>query len=277
MLQLSDLHTHTRCSDGALTPEELLARAKQIGISILSVTDHDSIDGIEEACYWGKMLGITVLPGIELSVSLNQREIHILGYCFDPDHSKLRACLDLFRDQRIRRAECMVKKLNALNVPLKFESVMDCAGTAVVCRPHIAEALVNQKFVTSYSEVFQRYIGDWAPAYERMPEFPLEKALEVIEDAGGLSFLAHPGNSINEKELLSIIKAGIDGIETTHPSHTSEKQRYYRGIANEYYLLESGGSDFHGGLRGDDKNLGQHGVSQQAVERIQQRLAQSLV
>ncbi len=276
MLQLADLHTHTRCSDGALTPEELLARAKQVGISVLSVTDHDSIDGVEEACRIGKSIGVNVLPGIEMTVTLNQREIHILGYCFDPSHFTLRSCLELFRDQRLQRAERMVKKLNNMNVPVKMETVLDCAGKAVVCRPHIAEALVNQKFVSSYSEVFQRYIGDWAPAYERMPEFPLEKAIEVIEDAGGLSFLAHPGCSINEKELLSIIKSGIDGIETIHPSHTTEKQRYYRGIVNEYYLLESGGSDFHGGMRGDDKNLGNHGISHQAVERIQQRLAQTL-
>jgi len=272
MHNIADLHTHTRCSDGALTTEELISRAQQAGISILSVTDHDSVDGVARAIAEAKPCGITVLPGIEMSAKFNDREIHILGYCFDYEHQELRKCVDLFRDQRVRRMERMVKKLNSMNIPLKVEDVMKQAGNAVVCRPHIALAMVEQKLAGSYYEVFQKFINDIGPAYEQKPDFPLEKALKLIADAGGLSFLAHPKNSYTSKELVSIIKLGIDGIETVHPCHTEAMQQFYRGITNEYYLLECGGSDFHGGLRGDDRNFGQFGISLEGVDRMQQRI-----
>jgi predicted metal-dependent phosphoesterase TrpH len=149
---------------------------------------------------------------------------------------------------------------------------MEKATNGVVCRPHIAEALVEKKLVGSYSEVFNKYIYDNGPAYEKKQEFPLEKAVEVISRSGGVTFLAHPAKNYTEKELFNLIKAGIDGIEVVHPSHSQETQQYYRGIANEYFLLESGGSDYHGGLRGDDKNFGQVGISPLAVERMRQQL-----
>lgn len=272
MLDIADLHTHTTCSDGILTPTELVTRAKQAGVTILSVTDHDTVDGVSEAFYAGAMLGITLVAGIEFSASWNNKEIHILGYYINPGDIKLQQYLTLFREQRFRRAEQMVKKLNSLKIPLKFESVLEQAGNGVVCRPHIAEAMVKQKFTSSYNEVFQKYIGDDGPAYEKKPDFPVEKAIEVIADAGGLSFLAHPANFFTGNELYGIIKTGLDGIEVMHPSHSRELQQYYRGITSEYFLLESGGSDFHGGFRNDEKNLGQYGVSPQAIDRMRQRL-----
>ncbi|MBI3189643.1 MAG: PHP domain-containing protein [Ignavibacteriales bacterium] len=275
MQPIADLHTHTICSDGTLTPEQLVAKAKASGITILSVTDHDTVEGLERATACGNVNGISVLSGIEMSVAWNHREIHLLGYCFNPNNAELQSCLEMFRVQRVQRAEKMVKKLNTMNIPLKFESVLEQAGNGVVCRPHIAEALVEKKFASSYSEVFQKYIADGGPAYEKKQEFPLEEAVKIISAAGGLSFLAHPANNFTEKELFNIIKTGIDGIEADHPSHSSSAQQYYRGITNEYYLLESGGSDFHGGLRCDEKNFGQCGISLQSVERMRQRLYQN--
>ncbi len=275
MHPIADLHTHTNCSDGTLTPEQLVAKAKTSGIGVLSVTDHDTVEGVARAIACGKNIGVTVIVGIEMSVSWNEREIHLLGYCFNPDDEELQSCLEMFQVQRVQRAEGMVKKLNAMNIPVKIDSVLEKAGNGVVCRPHIAEALVEKKFVSSYSEVFQKYIGDGGPAYEKKHEYPLEKALKIISNAGGLSFLAHPGNNFTEKELFGIIKTGIDGIEVVHPSHSKETQRYYRGIANEYFLLESGGSDFHGGLRGDEKHFGQSGIPLESVERMRQRLYQN--
>ncbi|MBI5216915.1 MAG: PHP domain-containing protein [Ignavibacteriae bacterium] len=272
MHPIADLHTHTTCSDGALTPEQLVAKAQESGISILSITDHDTIEGVERAQTRGKELGVSVLTGIEMSVSWNHQEIHLLAYCFDQHNAELCSCLELFRVQRIQRAEKMVKKLNTMNLPVTLNDVMEKAANGVVCRPHIAEALVEKKLVGSYSEVFNKYIYDNGPAYEKKQEFPLEKAVEVISRAGGLMFLAHPGKNFTEKELANLFKTGIDGIEVVHPSHNQETQHYYRGIANEYFLLESGGSDFHGGLRGDEKNFGQVGISPHAVERMRQQL-----
>lgn len=272
MREFADLHTHTDHSDGALKPSELVARAKQAGISILAITDHDSISGVQEGLSCGKAIGVEVLPGIEMSVSFEQRELHLLAYCFDPDNSGLKKCLSLFHDQRIQRAERIVKKLNGMNIPLTMEHVFKQVTAGVVCRPHIADAMVSNKLASSYIEVFVKYIGDGCPAYEKKPEFRLETAVNIVAEAGGLTFLAHPGTMFTQKDIVNIIKTGIDGIETVHPSHTGPVQEFYRGITNEYYLLECGGSDYHGGSRSDERNFGLYGVSTQAVELMRQRL-----
>lgn len=267
-----DLHTHTSYSDGALTTTELLQRARQLGITTISITDHDTIEGVAEAITLGSTMNITVIPGIELSVTFNQREVHILGYYFNPHNEELQECLSLFHDQRIQRAERMVNKIRAMNIPIDFDEVLRQAGKGVVCRPHIAQVMVNNNYVSSYYEVFNKYIGDSAPAYERKPEFRLEKAVEILDKACGLTFLAHPASSFSARELAGMITAGIDGIETVHPSHTVDLLHYYKGIVHQYYLLECGGSDFHGGYRGDDQNLGRYSVPSVVVDRMLQRL-----
>jgi len=271
----ADLHTHTMYSDGALSPYELLQKAKSVGLRTISITDHDSVDGLDEAKEYAKELNIEVVPGIELSASFNSEEVHILGYFIDYHNKTLLDVLALFCDGRMKRAERIVDKLNQMNIPLKLESVLATLKGNSIGRPHIATALVNEGHAHSYYDAFNKYIGDGRPAYEKKLDFSVEETIQLIAACGGLSFLAHPGRLVTKNALFSLIKAGLDGIEVIHPSHSPDLVRYYRGIVNEYSLLESGGSDFHGGLKNDHEIFGQFGIPITAVETMRCRLQEN--
>ena len=209
---------------------------------------------------------------MELSATLGRKDIHILGYMIDTTNRRLLDTLDLFKKERINRAERIVEKLNRLELPLRFDTVLERAGHGAIGRPHIAAALVDEGLTANYSAAFEQYIGDEGPAFEPKYRISPEDAVEIIANAGGLSILAHPGSYINENELLLLIRAGIDGIETIHPAHDESRTRYYRGITSTYFLLESGGSDFHGGKRNDYINFGSYTVSGALVQAMKRRL-----
>jgi 3',5'-nucleoside bisphosphate phosphatase len=268
----ADFHTHTICSDGSLSPEDLVKKAKSVGIDILSITDHDTICGIDEAMKASQEYGVEIVAGVELSATHHSLEIHILGYFFDPENKALLDSLKVFREKRFKRAERIVAKLNRMNIPLTIESVLDNASGGAVGRPHIATALVTEGHTESYRQAFDKYLGEGRPAYEKKDEYPVAKTVQLIAQAGGLSFLAHPGRSIDDTTLFQILKTGIDGIEVIHPSHTPELIRYYRGILCEYDLLETGGSDFHGGMKEDDRQFGAVSIPVMTVEAMQRRL-----
>lgn len=269
---LADLHTHTTHSDGALSPHQLIQKAKSVGLQIISITDHDSVGALEEAVPAGKELGLEVIAGMELSASFDDQEVHILGYFVDYTNSSLLEALAVFREKRRKRAERIVEKLNRMNIPLTLESVLANASGDSIGRPHIANALVNGGHAESYYQAFNKYIGDGRPAYEKKEEFSPEETVRLISGAGGLAFLAHPGRSMNEDLLFRLIKSGLDGIEVIHPSHSPDLVRYYRGIVEEYCLLEGGGSDFHGGAKGDDQIFGRIGIPAEKVRIMQRRL-----
>ncbi len=268
----ADLHMHTICSDGALSPYELIKKAKAQGLSAVSITDHDSVAAIPDALEFGKEFGVEVISGVELSSSFEDKEVHILGLFVDYKSQRLLDYLTFFRHERIKRAERIVAKLNSLQVPLKIESVMEHAGTGSVGRPHIAAAMVDEGITKSYQESFDRYIGNGGPAYERKFQFSPAEAVQLIASSGGLSFLAHPGRYTTDAMLQHLIKAGIDGIEVIHPSHTQEHIVHYRGVISEYYLLESGGSDFHGGKKNDDAVFGSFFIDEDKVDAMKRRL-----
>ena len=212
------------------------------------------------------------MPGTELSATYKKMEIHILGYFIDHHSPKLLEALAMFREARLKRIMRIVDKLNQMNIPVTIESVLEKAQGASVGRPHVANALVNGGHASSYQQAFNKYIGEGRPAFEKKSEVTPEETVKLISDAGGLSFLAHPGRSIDEETLIHLINVGLDGIEVVHPSHTPQLIAYYRGIVNEYCLLESGGSDFHGGMKGDEQLLGQIGVPVEKVEIMRHRL-----
>jgi hypothetical protein len=268
----ADLHMHTNYSDGVLSPLELVKKARGAGLSTIAITDHDHVGAIDEAIECGRQVGVNVIPGLELSITLHDRDLHVLAYFLDHTHPKLLDYLIFFREERLKRAERMVRKLNNINVPLKIDSVLEKAGIGAIGRPHIANALVDGGHVDSFQEAFQRFIGTHGPAYESKFQLNPTEAFRLISEAGGLSFLAHPGNYLTEQELLDLIKCGLDGIEVVHPSHSPAMQEYYRGIVNNYFLLESGGSDFHGGKKNDDQVFGFYTVPLHVVETMRSRL-----
>ncbi len=266
-----DLHTHTSHSDGFYSPEELVKNAKEAGIDILGICDHDNVAGISEAVEAGKKIGVEIIPGLEISSDLKDKEIHILAYFFEPDNSELERYLSFFREERLKRAARIINKLKAIGFNLSLDEVLEKARNCAVGRPHIAQAMVEKGLISSYYEAFNKYIGNDGPAYEKKVHVSPQSAFKIINDAGGLSFIAHPG-FMHESLLKELINAGVDGIEVIHPSHTRQQINFYKGIVNEYFLLESGGSDFHGGKREDDNNLGKYFVNTSVVEAMRQRL-----
>lgn len=270
----ADLHMHTNRSDGIYSPEELIQKAQQKGITTLSITDHDNLDVFPRAIEFGAALGIEVIPGVELSANVDEKEVHILGYFLDITNERLQEYLKFFRDERKKRAVRIIEKLNRLQIPLTFEAVLRKAGTGAIGRPHIAMALVEEKLVSDYQTVFDKYLGFGCPAYEKKFHLPPVEACALIASAGGLSFLAHPGRSMDDDFLKMLIKSGLDGIEVVHPSHSESVVAHYRGIAAQYFLLESGGSDFHGGKPNDDEVLGAFCVDGSRVDAMKRRLFQ---
>lgn len=266
-----DLHMHTSHSDGALTPIDLIKKTKDAGLSVISITDHDSINAFQDAVVYGKEMGMEVIPGVEISTDLEDKEIHLLGYFINTENAELTKYLSFFREERFHRAKRIINKLRNLGMKISIDDVLDRAKNSSIGRPHIANTMADLGLVKSFNEAFEKYIGDFGPAYERKIHVSPHSALKLINEAGGLSFLAHPG-FINESILLNFIKSGIDGIEVTHPQHSSNQVRFYRGIVNQYCLLESGGSDFHGGEKNDQGNLGKYVLSQSSFEAMKKML-----
>jgi hypothetical protein len=266
-----DLHTHTNHSDGFHSPIELIQIVKKNGLDTISITDHDNLAAVHEAASIGKDFGVEIIPGLEVSSDIGDREVHILGYFIDPDNRELERYLKFFREERLKRAIRIINKLKGIGFAISIEDVLEQSKNSAIGRPHIAQAMLEKGLITTYYEAFNKYIGNHCPAYEKKIHISPQSVVKIISDAGGLSFIAHPGN-MPESLLKELIEEGIDGIEVIHPSHTPNQIRFYRGIVSEYFLLESGGSDFHGGKREDDVNLGKYYASYSVVDAMRNRL-----
>lgn len=239
----------------------------------MAVTDHDTIDALPEAMAEGERLGVEVIPGVELSVTLKGQEYHLLGYFFDPGNRYLVDHLEKFRRRRAERAERTIELLNRQGLPLRLEDVLEHAQEGVVGRPHIAQALVSRGLVPTYETAFVSYLKDHGPAYVPKPLFPVEDALAMLHEAGGVGVLAHPGTRVNGAVLRTLIRSGLDGLETVHPSHSFALTRQYKDVARERGLIETGGSDYHGFRPEEDENIKRYSVPYRNLERIRRAAA----
>ena len=246
-----DLHMHSTCSDGSFSPREVVQRAAGFGFSAISLTDHDTVDGVAEAQATGAEVGIEVVPGTELSAQVGSKDVHILGYFIAVENADLLASLTRFRAARLERAEKMVVKLNQMGIHLKMAHVLAKAGTAAVGRPHVADALVEEGFVFSADEAFQKYLGYAKPAYQ--PKFTMTpaEAIEIIHASGGLASLAHPVLYAQDSLVGELAAQGLDGLEVMHIKHDAAAVARYSALAERYGLLKTGGSDCHGDGRGE--------------------------
>jgi hypothetical protein len=262
-----DLHAHTFFSDGLLSPEALVARALDRHLVALAVTDHDSLEALPRARAAAGLV-LELVPGIEMSSSLDGLDLHILGYFLDPDHAGLRMRLERFQDERRERAALILQRLAELGAPLDPDEVFDLAGPGVVGRPHVAGALIRAGHVGSMDEAFNRFLGTGGAAFVPRPAFRPEEAIALIHSAHGVSVLAHPGAALPDGVIETLVRSGLRGIEIWHPQHGPATVRRYRALAARLDLLETGGSDFHGHPRGAD--LGASPVPAAALTRLKE-------
>ena len=246
MKRYIDLHMHTNCSDGGKTPSELLAIVRSKKISAFSVTDHDTIEGYKAIKEQITEDDPTLISGVELSVSLEDGDIHLLAYLFDPESVEFNAALNDFQEKRKERGQKMVQNLNELGLPITYADVEKNANGSVVGRPHIARALHEAKLTSYYEEAFHKYISDAGPAFVAKENFTSKEAIELVHNAGGLIVLAHPGINNKEKYLQELVSLGLDGIEVYHSSHKMADVERYKHLADRHRLLITGGSDYHG-------------------------------
>ncbi|MGC8594843.1 MAG: PHP domain-containing protein [Candidatus Kryptoniota bacterium] len=269
----ADLHTHTNFSDGAYSVNEVINKVAAAGITTLSITDHDTVEGLEEATAICKNYSINFVPGIEITTAIGNIQLHILGYFIDFSDGNFQRQLIRLREGRLKRAQRIITKLNKIRIPINLDTIVEKFGEKKpIGRPHIADMLVREGYANNYQEAFDRYLGIGRPAYERNHPFSPESAINMISAAGGLSILAHPSHYISEDVLLYLVKSGLNGIEVVHPSHSQFEENKWRRLASNNSLLISGGSDFHGGLRKDEDNLGKFFVEIDSVNLMKKKL-----
>ena len=233
-----------------MTPEEVVRAAADAGLSAIALSDHDTVDGIPEATLAGRRFGVEVVPAIELS-SASETETHILGFFIDTGSPVLKSKLEEIRQTRIRRSEDVCRRLTEAGLPVTMEDAMRYSGGSIVCRGHIARAMMEFGYVSSVKEAFALYLSPGKIAHSRLQAMTDEEAVRLIKDAGGLAFVAHLNQTKRSldslREMLTRLKsAGLDGIEGYYTEYTEEMGREYRALAAELGLMLSGGSDFHG-------------------------------
>jgi 3',5'-nucleoside bisphosphate phosphatase len=246
-----DLHLHTTHSDGSFTPTEVINLAHKAGVTALAITDHDITTGILEATLAGRIHGIDVIPGIEISSTMGTSELHILGYFLDYQDTRLNERLARLRDSRHRRNPKIIERLQAAGIAITYEEVRALAGTDSVGRPHIARVLMEKGVVASAKEAFDLWLADGRPAYVPRELPTPSDAMQWIREAKGLPVLAHPTwvktTNGTLTDLVRQLKAdGLDGVEVHYSTHTPRQTREYLALAKQLDLLVTGGSDFHG-------------------------------
>jgi predicted metal-dependent phosphoesterase TrpH len=271
-----DLHAHTSFSDGTFTPEESLALAAERGVTTLGITDHDTTDGLERAAAAASSHGIELVPGVEFSAMYEGSSIHVLCYWMDPADPAFQEELVRLRDDRFRRGERMVEKLQALGYPITFDRVRQISGGGNIVRPHIAQALLEAGVIASEKDAYtQDLIADGGKAdVPKHALHPLD-ALDLIRGAGGVCVIAHPGMWGDQQEtpdglIEQMAERGMAGLEADHPDHSPEQRQRYREMARSLGLVATGASDDHG-TRYDPVRLGTVTTEPEAFVALRER------
>ena len=244
-----DLHLHTTASDGRCTPHELVDRASRAGVTVMAVTDHDTVAAIPEVRTAAEACGIEVVAGIEITSIEDGRDIHLLGYFIDPAGAELTAFLARQRAQRMARVEALAVRLAQLGMPIDIAPVLtqarEQAGRSVG-RPQIARAMIAAGYVADSREAFDRWLATGRPAFVPRSGASPGEVIDIVHAAGGLVSMAHPGQTDVDSRISAYVAAGLDAIELFHPDHDAGTVDRYRSMASALNLLASGGSDFHG-------------------------------
>jgi hypothetical protein len=248
-----DLHTHSLRSDGTLSPPELVRRASARGVTVMALSDHDTLAGVAEAVAVGRGQDVRVIAATELNTESEWGDAHVLGYFVDPEDAALEERLRWLRENRARRVELMVQKLRELGYAIDLGRVLEIAQGGALGRPHLAQALAEKGYVRSYDEAFATIIAKDSPAYvPRVGLSPLD-AVALIRKHGGVPSLAHPSTVVGLDALIPrLVSAGLAGIECYYGDHAPAMTARCLALARAHELVPTGGSDFHG--------RGEHGV-----------------
>jgi predicted metal-dependent phosphoesterase TrpH len=255
-----DLHAHSSVSDGTLRPADLVEHARDCGVAVLTLCDHDDVRGLPEALEAARRHGIELCCGVELSVSEEEgrRQMHVLGLGIEPEDPSLGRLGSALRRTREERARRMVEALQAAGVEIRFEDVQAIAGEASMGRPHVARALVSAGADRDLDDAFARFLRRGRPGFVPRTGLGSRDAIEAIHRAGGVAVLAHPPQSVGVDApgglaafVGRLASAGLDGLEVDHPSHTPPQRKRIRRLARDYELCTTGGSDFHGATKPD--------------------------
>lgn len=265
-----DMHTHSNASDGALSAKELIDFAINQGLRGISITDHDTVAGIQEAQEYARSLkDFWFLPGVELSTEFLNEEVHILGYNIDSNFQELLSVLEEMQNHRKTRARKMIDKLKAIGIDISFDEVRALAR-GVIGRPHIGEILINKGYAKNMEEVFAKYLKVGGAAY--VPRYKLTpmEAIRLIKKAGGIPILAHPGLIKNQEIVEMMIPFGLEGIEVYYPKHNDSQIKRYLHMVEVNNLIYTGGSDFHSIPNNTNRgyNLGSYAVSLPMIKTL---------
>jgi 3',5'-nucleoside bisphosphate phosphatase len=273
-----DLHTHSNASDGTDTPAELVGNAAAAGLDVVAITDHDTVDGWDEAIA-GRPDALMLVPGMEFSCKYQPEggrriSLHLLGYLFDPDHEGLRAERARLRDSRLVRGRTIVDRMVEGGLPITWEQVSALAGGGTVGRPHLGRALVESGHVASVDEAFAGPLSSRSPYYEPKADTDVFAAIALLRAAGGLPVFAHPiatrrGPTVSDEVVAAMAEAGMVGLEVDHPDHDADDRARAVGLARELGLVATGSSDYHG----TNKNRNDFGVCTTAPEQFEALLA----
>jgi len=249
-----DLHAHSTASDGTYSPAEVAELAKKLGLSAIALTDHDTIDGLDEFQKTGNALGIETIPGIEFAALWEKHhrpEIHLVGLGFDPAHPALLSRMQEIRQSRDLRNSKMCEKLSSIGLHITIEEVAANAGGEIITRAHFANVLLQKGYIAKKEDAFSRYISPGLPGYVEREFLTPALCIQTIKEAGGAAVLAHPtlyGLGMEQLEELceELIPYGLDGIECQYSTYSPAETKAITALAEKMDLLPSGGSDFHG-------------------------------
>jgi predicted metal-dependent phosphoesterase TrpH len=272
-----DLHAHTIYSDGTFTPAEAVALAAERGLSVLSISDHDSTEGVAEAKGAAARAGVEIVPGVELSTVHEGGPVHLLCYWPDLGDEELQGELRRLREDRWTRGQRMVEKLQGFGYPITFERVREIARGKNIGRPHIAEALVEAGVVPELKDAFSdELIGTGGRAYVEKHALASLDALALVKRAHGIAVLAHPGlrwrgeQPVPDELIERMAEAGLDGLEVDHPDHDATARVRYREMARRLGLVATGSSDCHG-TRYDPVRMGSETTDPEEFARLKSR------
>ncbi len=265
-----DLHIHSTASDGQLSPAEVVHKSAELGLSVIALADHDTVNGIAEALETTRAYPrLTVIPAVEINTDILNGEAHVLGYFIDYTDRGLNESLEKLRDSRRLRAQKMIDKLTALGVYIEWARVQELAGNGTIGRPHVAKAILEKGYITTMKEAFSKYIGKDGPAYVEREKITPARAVELVTRASGLPVLAHPF-TIPEPEatITELEKVGLAGIEAYYNNYTDAQVSELLSAAEKHGLVATGGSDFHGNDEVFESTIGGAEVPMEAADQL---------